>query len=247
MTEPRPADPVLAHRAAIIGARIGATVWPSERAVAGWLIAGRFAPAFAPGEPAPPLARFATRPAIEPAMTALLDAAEARRVDPSVLIETVHRLTEGKVSAIRSVNSWSRADTDGPVHMYAPPDTVRPGLKDLCRQINAETDGPPVLDALHIHAATLRLHPFTDGNGRLSRALFNATLTAHGLPRPMFPLGPLLYAEGSRFVRAIRAVSQSQDWLPYLAYMLALIDDGIAAIDRCRAPGNGATGPATET
>lgn len=87
--------------------------------------------------------------------------------------------------------------------------------------IDAEND---VYAALWIMVGILNAHPFTDGNGRLSRALMNAYLIKSDILRhgPL-PLGPLVYAAAGNYVFAVRRVLMTGDWAQLGKVMLGML------------------------
>jgi Fic family protein len=62
---------------------------------------------------------------------------------------------------------------NGKVHAYAPVDIVETEMQRLCDEIRLESfqNAHPVLQASYAHYAFVAIHPFTDGNGRVARAL----------------------------------------------------------------------------
>jgi Fic family protein len=61
----------------------------------------------------------------------------------------------------------------GKVHAYAPVDIVETEMQRLCDQIRLESfqNAHSVLQASYVHYAFVAIHPFSDGNGRVARAL----------------------------------------------------------------------------
>jgi len=79
-----------------------------------------------------------------------------------------------------------------------PPDLVPGLIEDLLRYLNGATHAPLIQAAL-IHAQFETIHPFTDGNGRVGRALIHTVLTRRGLlPGMVLPTSavPLPGGEG---------------------------------------------------
>lgn len=68
----------------------------------------------------------------------------------------------------------------GAVHVPPPPDLVQPLMSDLIGFADREDIGG-VAQAAIVHAQFEAIHPFTDGNGRLGRALIGAVLRRRGL------------------------------------------------------------------
>lgn len=74
----------------------------------------------------------------------------------------------------------------------------------------------PFMAAVAAMAATILIHPFDDGNGRLSRAVFQGVLNRKDvLPAPVLPLGPMLHADLQGLAQGAVALSQTGDWDAY--------------------------------
>src|SRR5262249_36629155 len=63
--------------------------------------------------------------------------------------------------------------SDGEVHSYAPVDMTGPEMQRFCDELrSAEFEqAHPVQQASYAHYALTAIHPFSDGNGRVARAL----------------------------------------------------------------------------
>src|SRR5450830_737789 len=84
---------------------------------------------------------------------------------------------------LRTVQNWiggSDFTPRGAVHVPPPPDTVPVYMVDLLKFANRD-DVNPIAQAATVHAQFESIHPFTDGNGRIGRALINAILRRRGL------------------------------------------------------------------
>ena len=77
-----------------------------------------------------------------------------------------------------------------PEHVEAEMAALWDGLKKQEQQINQnETNAPhPVVAATELHYRFVRIHPFDDGNGRLSRILMNYLLLRHGYFPAVIPI-----------------------------------------------------------
>ncbi len=62
---------------------------------------------------------------------------------------------------------------DGRIHSYAPVDATASEMGRLCRELNSNEfqAAHPILQSSYAHYALVTVHPFTDGNGRVARAL----------------------------------------------------------------------------
>jgi hypothetical protein len=216
---------------------------PDEAELAAALAAGRvdvvlpFTPdaAVVPLAAAPPLARFGQRPPLEPAIAPLLAAAEARALHPPQIIAAVEALTAGEIAGIRSTPISSTDDAEGASTAFSPPAALIGEIGGLCRLVNAQFHPDPLVEAIVLYACTLEVHPFGDGNGRLSRALFHAVLAARGIaPAPVLPLGPALYANPGMLVGEARRLRATGAWRPFATFMLRLADRVLDAADTLR-------------
>jgi Fic family protein len=91
--------------------------------------------------------------------------------------------------------------------MYVPPpaDTVAPYLADLVAFANRD-DMSALAQAAVAHAQFESIHPFTDGNGRIGRALVNAVLRRRGATsHVVVPLASSLVAHRDRYFDALTA------------------------------------------
>ncbi len=74
---------------------------------------------------------------------------------------------------------------DGSSHAYAPVDLVSDEMQRLCKELRSDsfTAAHPALQASYAHYAFVVIHPFTDGNGRVARALGSVfTYRAQSVP-----------------------------------------------------------------
>lgn len=101
-----------------------------------------------------------------------------------------------------------------------------PSPNDMYRQVKAfymdlqEKNTENVLElAAWTHAEFVRIHPFTDGNGRTSRLIMNYQLMAHGFL-------PVSIAKENRleYFNALEAYAVNQDLNPF-AEMIALLEE----------------------
>jgi len=85
-------------------------------------------------------------------------------------------------------NSPSDADASV-IHYYAPPIDVPVEMRRLVEQLRSPefVSASPVMQAAYAHYAFVQIHPFADGNGRVSRALASIFLyRAYGIPLVIF-------------------------------------------------------------
>lgn len=80
-----------------------------------------------------------------------------------------------------------------------PPDTVTAYMDDLISFANRD-DLPVLVQAAITHAQFESIHPFTDGNGRIGRALINTVMRRRGATtRVVVPLASALVARCGRY------------------------------------------------
>lgn len=110
---------------------------------------------------------------------------------------------------IRTVQNWVGTCNYHPIGAdYVPPspDRVPELLEDLLTYLNGATHGPLIQAAL-VHAQFESIHPFTDGNGRVGRALIHTVLTRRGLtPSRVLPVSLVLSTFRDTYVQALNAL-----------------------------------------
>lgn len=71
---------------------------------------------------------------------------------------------------------------DGAIHYYCPPEHVAAEMDRLLVLHEAHADVAPEVEAAWLHHRFAQIHPFQDGNGRVSRALATLVFVRSGLP-----------------------------------------------------------------
>ncbi|MBS1691183.1 MAG: Fic family protein [Actinobacteria bacterium] len=148
------------------------------------------------------------------ALTAMIEAAGADHITLGGVLEA-HRLlmspdfyAAAESGALRTVQNWIGGSDYTPLDaMYVapPPELVSDLMADLVAFVG-RTDLPIVAQAAIAHAQFLSIHPFTDGNGRIGRALISATLRRRGLTRRItVPLASVMLADTSRYFDELTA------------------------------------------
>ena len=133
-------------------------------------------------------------------LSAILRAHESlMRDDPS---EAQH------AGQLRTVQNWIGGSDYSPrdaLYVPPPPDTV-PAYMDDLMEFTDRTDIPVLVQAAIAHAQFESIHPFTDGNGRIGRALINAIFRRRGATtRVVLPLASALVAHRERYFDALNA------------------------------------------
>lgn len=96
-------------------------------------------------------------------------------------------------------------------------------LAELCDRANSATLKPlsTLSRAAWLSADCILTHALTDGNGRLSRALFQWTLLRDGLiDKPIFPLGPIIHLRRARHAMAVSELSNTGRWSIFIDHLL---------------------------
>jgi len=109
---------------------------------------------------------------------------------------------------IRDVQNWiggSQHSPRGALYVPAPPEEVPALLDDLIEFSNRD-DVEPVTQAAIAHAQFESIHPFTDGNGRIGRALIGAILRRRGVtPHTVLPVASALAADTGHYFSLLTA------------------------------------------
>lgn len=109
------------------------------------------------------------------------------------------RMHAGK---LRTVQNWVGGSDHSPRHALLvppPPESVPAYMDDLLTFCNRD-DMPALAQAALAHAQFESIHPFTDGNGRIGRALINLVLRRRGATRHVvIPLASALVAQRDQY------------------------------------------------
>ncbi|MFV1963180.1 MAG: Fic family protein [Acidimicrobiia bacterium] len=124
------------------------------------------------------------------------------------------------VGAFREVQGWiGGMDPSSAVFVPAPPEFIDDLMEDLVEFANRR-DLPPVWQAAVLHAQFETIHPFSDGNGRVGRALIGWCLTRRGaLTRAVPPLSPVIARQPDRYVHGLWLYRDGQldPWVTWFA------------------------------
>lgn len=109
---------------------------------------------------------------------------------------------------LRTVQNWiggSNYSPRGALYVPPPPTTVPEYMDDLLTFANRD-DLPALVQAAIAHAQFESIHPFTDGNGRIGRALINTVLRRRGATtRVVVPLASSLVARRDHYFDLLNA------------------------------------------
>lgn len=109
---------------------------------------------------------------------------------------------------LRTVQNWIGGSSWNPIGAdFVPPgpDRVPELMADLVDYMNGAAHGP-LIQAAVAHAQFETIHPFTDGNGRVGRALVHTVLARRGLTRDaVLPVSLVLATLRDRYVAGLDA------------------------------------------
>ena len=109
---------------------------------------------------------------------------------------------------VRDVQNWIGGSQHSPRNaLYVPPPPgAVPGLLDDLITFANRDDIEPITQAAIAHAQFESIHPFTDGNGRIGRALIGAILRRRGVtPRTVLPVASALAADTAHYFSLLTA------------------------------------------
>ncbi len=133
-------------------------------------------------------------------LSAILDAHRTLMHDDPVEQEYAGRM--------RDVQNWiggSDHSPRGALYVPPPPDEVARAMEDLIAFASRD-DLPILAQAAIAHAQFESIHPFTDGNGRIGRALINMVLRRSGATqRVIVPIASALVADRSGYFALLDA------------------------------------------
>ena len=127
------------------------------------------------------------------AMTYALQLSEERGFQVSVdLIKSLHFMML-KYDLAKHPGRWRpghiyvRNEPTGDIVYEGPDVDLVPGLmSELVESVNAQNDHPVMVRAAMAHLNLVMIHPFSDGNGRMARALQTLVLAREGIVEPEF-------------------------------------------------------------
>jgi Fic family protein len=135
-------------------------------------------------------------------------------IDAEIILRAHHSLMSSDddertyAGQFRTMQNWVGGSDYSPIgalYIPPPPDLVVACIDDLVNFINRD-DLPALAQAAIAHAQFETIHPFTDGNGRIGRALINSILRRRGATRHVVaPLATVLVAQRDRYFNALNA------------------------------------------
>ena len=115
---------------------------------------------------------------------------------------------------------------NGPVYirrsMHSPPsrDAVRDMMPLLFELLREETN--PAVRIVLGHFVFVYIHPYIDGNGRMSRFLMNVMLASGGYPWTIIPV-----ERRDDYMQSLEAASVHQNIKPFTEFLATLVKDNI--------------------
>ena len=124
----------------------------------------------------------------------------------------------------RDMQNWiggSDYSPRGALFVPPPPETVDEYMNDLVQFANRD-DLSALVQAAVVHAQFESIHPYTDGNGRIGRALVNAVLRRRGVTsRVVVPLASALVVRREEYFNTLSAYRDGDAEPVVEAFMLA--------------------------
>lgn len=114
---------------------------------------------------------------------------------------------------VRDVQNWIGGSDYSPrnaLYVPPPPEIVQEYLDDLVAFAN-RSDVPVLAQAAVVHAQFESIHPFTDGNGRIGRALINTVFRRRGITHSVVvPLASALVARRDAYFDVLNAYREGR-------------------------------------
>lgn len=144
---------------------------------------------------------------------AATDLAEGGPITVKGIDELHHALLpDERHHGLREVQNWIGGNDYNPLgaqFVPPPPSRVPALMDDLVTYANGGVHAPLVQAAL-VHAQFETIHPYTDGNGRVGRALIHTVLTRRGLtPSAVLPISLVLLTRSDAYLEGLTAYRHS--------------------------------------
>jgi Fic family protein len=149
----------------------------------------------------------------------------------NLFVKVVQRIKENQAGIRTTPGTAIASGATGEV-IYTPPDgesVIRDKLKNLEDFIHDENDLDPLIKLALIHYQFEAIHPFCDGNGRTGRIINILFLVLRGLRDfPVLYLSRFIIARKQDYYRLLRQVTESDQWEPWILYILEAIQETAA-------------------
>lgn len=135
-----------------------------------------------------------------------LSSADRLTVEDIVELQAALLVEDRRHHGLRTQQNWIGGGLWSPVHAeFVPPEpeSVPELMEDLVSYVNGSAHGA-LLQAALVHAQFETIHPFTDGNGRVGRALIHTVLERRGLTQgAVIPLSMVLSTLSNEYVEGL--------------------------------------------
>jgi hypothetical protein len=84
-------------------------------------------------------------------------------------------------------------------------------------------DGPPLYKAMCSYVIICAAHPFSDGNGRVARFIFNFLISRYWKGAHFIPLAELIHQTSGVFEEIFAKCDESGDYLPILIFLMRIL------------------------
>lgn len=111
---------------------------------------------------------------------------------------------------------------DGGTHRFCEPYIVPKKMEDFFIWLKDETEMHPVQLASEAHYRLVCIHPFIDGNGRVSRLLMNLILQQHG-----FPPAVIKVANRKEYLDSIQKAETSGDHSEFIKMIAVAVEESL--------------------
>ena len=169
------------------------------------------------------------------AIDRLVASADAGAITEAAVLDAHRRLmgddpVDGRYAGRwREVQNWiGGGSTPRTARHVPPPPALVPELMDDLFAFLGRDDLHPIAQAAIAHAQFESIHPFTDGNGRIGRALIAAVLRRRGLTRVVtVPIATALVAERDRYFWHLDRFRRGcvDEWIRDLAIAIGTVCD----------------------
>jgi Fic family protein len=156
-------------------------------------------------------------------------ALKTRPIISTNLFTTLVQTIKGNTAGIRQTPGTTIANAATREVVYTPPEgegVIRDKLRDLEEFIHDGDGLDPLVRMALAHYQFEAIHPFTDGNGRTGRIVNVLLLVNEGLlDLPVLYLSKFIIDHRAEYYRLLRAVTEGQDWEPWILYMLRAVEE----------------------
>jgi cell filamentation protein, protein adenylyltransferase len=154
---------------------------------------------------------------------------KARPIISTNLFTALVQTIKGNTAGIRQTPGTTIANAATREVVYTPPEgegVIRDKLRDLEEFIHDGDGLDPLVRMALAHYQFEAIHPFADGNGRTGRIVNVLLLVNEGLlDLPVLYLSKFIIDHRTEYYRLLRAVTENQDWEPWILYMLRAVEE----------------------